>query len=310
MTSNYIKKIVQKNRTKKSYKKSYKKIVQKTIVKNNRKKQSYKKIVQKNRTIRKKNKLIGGGYFPYIFSKGIKKEKKIIIVNIGEEYDPTKDAEQLYMIAEGGYKEKKPIIFNDGNYFGEGDDDDEKRSGKGVMEYDNEDVYIGYWKDDMRSGMGILEYKVPEVNETSNQITKRDKLGLHKIQPSPIIYIGEFKDDMMNGFGKLKYNNEFTYVGYWKDGKRHGTGLYYNKMIHFIGDWKDDVFVEGEKIIFGTKTHYQDDSSYTDYYIEKIWGKFNGKTDWSELSFNRLDARITKKERTYKLKKELKKELL
>ena len=216
------------------------------------------------------------------------------------------------MIDEGGYKDEEPIKFDDGKYFGEGDDDDNdndgKRSGEGVMEYYDGNVYIGNWKDDMRSGMGILKYKKPE-NQVNDGIDLDDD-DYEITRTSPNIYIGEFENDMMNGFGKLKYNNEFTYVGYWKDGKRHGTGLYYNKMIHYYGDWKDDVFVEGEKIIFGTKTNTDGQFSITDYYIEEIRGKSTNNTNWSELRFSSWDKQFTDKKRTYKLKKELKKELL
>ena len=206
------------------------------------------------------------------------------------------------MIDEGEYKDEDPIKFDDGKYFGDGDDDDDdndgKRSGQGVMEYYNGDVYIGNWKDNMRSGMGILKYKKLE-NQDNNKggIWYDDDIT----KTSPNIYIGEFENDKMNGFGKLKYNNKFTYVGYWKDGKRHGKGLYYYGMNHYYGDWEDDVFVKGEKILFGSNQYSDGRFSITDYSIKNIWVKDSNKK-WENLG---AGASIIDKTRTYKLKKEL-----
>jgi hypothetical protein len=100
------------------------------------------------------------------------------------------------------------------------------------MKYTGEDEYIGNWENNLRNGMGIMKWRFS--NENSNQ-------GRF----NPIIYVGEFEDDDFNGHGKLKYNNGFTYIGKWKDGMRNGYGLIYNNKKHFIGNWKNNTFLNG-----------------------------------------------------------------
>jgi hypothetical protein len=201
-------------------------------------KKSYKRTTKKsNKSKRKrsikKNKLIGGGSGFSSFSNPNGYEPKKYVIEFGKEYNENEDEDitKLYMISENIHEDKEPqLILHDGKYYG--DIKDNERNGEGVMKYTGEDEYIGNWENDLRNGMGIMKWGY--TNDNSNQ-------G----KPNPIIYVGEFEDDASNGHGKLKYDNGFTYIGKWKDGMRNGYGLVYNNKKHFIGNWKNNIFLNG-----------------------------------------------------------------
>ena len=43
-----------------------------------------------------------------------------------------------------------------------------------------------------------------------------------------LFYEGEWKDGKKHGYGLYKYYDGTIYEGEWKDGKKHGEGTYYN----------------------------------------------------------------------------------
>jgi hypothetical protein len=49
-----------------------------------------------------------------------------------------------------------------------------------------------------------------------------------------------FAINIMNGKGEKIYEGGEKYVGYWKDGKRHGKGTMKNQEGTYVGDWKND----------------------------------------------------------------------
>ena len=55
------------------------------------------------------------------------------------------------------------------------------------------------------------------------------------------IYEGEYKNDEQCGYGRqIKWDKSF-YIGYWKDGKRHGQGTETNKFgKEYTGIWEND----------------------------------------------------------------------
>jgi hypothetical protein len=221
------------------------------------------KIKQIKRTIRKKNKLIGSGFLDSFNSK-----KKKYTIKFGEDYNENNDEDitELYMIGDNIDENNPHLTLPDGKYYG--DIEDNKRNGQGVMKYRDGDEYTGHWKDDKRNGMGIMKWTY--IGDNSNHGN-----------PIPIIYVGEFKDDNFNGHGKLKYNNGFTYIGEWKNGMKNGYGLAYDKKQHFIGDWNNDIFLNG--IIYNRIGGWMGDPNQ--YYIDadKV---INGEFIKSPFDFN------------------------
>ena len=62
-------------------------------------------------------------------------------------------------------------------------------------------------------------------------------------------YVGEFKNGKRHGEGRYDYGDKETldyidkiYVGGWKDDKRHGLGVYSWPSVRekYVGEWKDD----------------------------------------------------------------------
>ena len=56
-------------------------------------------------------------------------------------------------------------------------------------------------------------------------------------------YDGDFVNGIYHGFGTFKWEDNASYQGIWKDGKRHGAGIYTSgDGLHiYDGDWQNDV---------------------------------------------------------------------
>ena len=83
-------------------------------------------------------------------------------------------------------------------------------------------------------------------------------------------YVGEFKEGKRHGNGTYIYINGDKYVGEFKDNKRHGHGTYHHTSGNkYVGEYKD-----GKKHGQGTVTFANGD---------KFVGTFrNGKVRWSQ----------------------------
>ncbi|XP_076177105.1 uncharacterized protein LOC143151642 [Ptiloglossa arizonensis] len=126
---------------------------------------------------------------------------------------------------------------NNGSY--DGDWVLEKMWGIGLRIYPSGTRYVGQWKNGLRHGIGTVVWTNGNV------------------------YRGEWKCGAMNGYGSYVwegfFNKTFTwpqeasYVGYWRNGMRHGKGqLKLNSVggAEYSGNWKDDK-KHGHGIIIG-----------------------------------------------------------
>ena len=122
---------------------------------------------------------------------------------------------------------KKEIIkkeYEEGNY--EGEINDGKREGKGIMIYKNGDKYEGNFKNDKIEGKGIYYFN------SGNR------------------YEGESKNGIKEGKGIMYFANGNKYEGDWKNDKRKGKGIfYYNNGDRYEGDFIDNKF-DGNGIYF------------------------------------------------------------
>lgn len=107
----------------------------------------------------------------------------------------------------------------------EGTLQENKRDGRGTMNYANGDVYVGSWLEDKRSGRGIMNYANGNVYEGLWQADKFQGLGKfthhsrgHK-EGFDWKFFGEFKDDFPD-CGTLTYNENNTcnqtYADKWR----------------------------------------------------------------------------------------------
>ena len=88
--------------------------------------------------------------------------------------------------------------------------------GKGIMYWNNGDIYEGDWKNDKREGKGIMFKKNGDI------------------------YEGEWKNGLYEGKGIMYWSDGDKYEGYFKNGLFDGKGIYYyNNGNRYEGDYKN-----------------------------------------------------------------------
>ncbi len=124
---------------------------------------------------------------------------------------------------------------------------DERRSGKGIMLYGNNEYYDGQWANDLKNGYGTYQntsviyqgyfrdgkyHGKGKLQKTNGEIYEgsfEDDLYHGKAEwvcPAKNIkkYIGSFSNGNPEGYGELTYTNADLYIGQFQEGKRHGKG--------------------------------------------------------------------------------------
>ncbi|KAG7399606.1 hypothetical protein PHYBOEH_008394 [Phytophthora boehmeriae] len=133
-----------------------------------------------------------------------------------------------------------------------------KRAGRGHMHYADGSVYAGDWRDDVKCGQGVMTWMTVDESENVTPIERYD---------------GEWENDCQQGFGRhvwlVSLNSIATpvspskisspsgsphdknwYEGEFRDGLRHGNGIfYYANGARFEGEWKTNV-KEGYGLFF------------------------------------------------------------
>ena len=194
------------------------------------------------------------------------------------------------------------IISGHGEYTGDIDEEIIIRSGSGIMNYYNGDVYDGNWNNDKFNGTGRMAYSNGDIYEggwrngiyfgygklntnisnrypkqyvgywknkifagkadiilqnskdeaytstfTGNIITDLDKqiifkTGLLKDEYDENIYFGDLKNNKKDGFGSIIFKDGSKYIGYWKNDKMNGQGIFVDTKKNI----KEGEFIEGE----------------------------------------------------------------
>ena len=98
----------------------------------------------------------------------------------------------------------------------------QKRNGKGTLEYADKSVYTGDFKDDKRTGKGKIIFQDGSW------------------------YEGDWINDNMTGKGTYVWDDKRKYVGEWRDSHMHGEGVY---------TWPDGKKFVG-KYVYGNKEGY------------------------------------------------------
>jgi hypothetical protein len=117
---------------------------------------------------------------------------------------------------------KGELLYKDFDYYFpkryDGEWQDDKIQGRGVMEYNDRSVYSGSWKNGIRDGEGELKYNNGDT------------------------YIGCWEKDMRVGQGLIIFKNKNEYEGVWKSDKfSDGTYTNNSKNWSFRGTF-DDVY--------------------------------------------------------------------
>ena len=153
---------------------------------------------------------------------------------------------------------------------------------KDNFEGNNENYYIGEWKNGLRNGKGKLyynngnlQYEGDFVNDkfegNGKYISKngkyyigewknglKDGKGKFYYQNKNLIYEGDWVKDKPEGYGKRMLKNGKYYIGEWKNGLRNGKGKFYynNGNLKYEGDWINDKCEGNGKVIFENGNYY------------------------------------------------------
>lgn len=138
----------------------------------------------------------------------------------------------------------------------------EKKNGKGILEYIGGVSINGMWKDGkLLKGKMVDTY----IDET---------------------YVGSFKDNLKHGFGKEKGfgdNNAYLYTGNFKDNYRQGLGKihYYNLGIYCIGNfYKGEI--NGFAYIEDNKSTLNKTIFYIGYFKAHKKNGFGFRLSWKD----------------------------
>ena len=119
---------------------------------------------------------------------------------------------------------------------------DNQRHGKGIMKYNNGDIYDGHWKKDKkRHGKGILKYDNGDIYDGYWKDNVRDGKGIMKLKNGDI-YDGDWEKDKQNGKGIMKFKDGFIYNGDWENNNKHDTYTQYfksDKIVTFPNELPD-----------------------------------------------------------------------
>jgi len=126
-------------------------------------------------------------------------------------------------LAERGLKSQRNIFQNGDYYAGQVDVVSGQRKGSGRLREENQDLYVGDWKEDMKHGLG----------------STYTRCGPHKGSR----YEGGFARDEMSGHGTYRNNTGAVYQGQYKEGCKEGWGsLAFPEGDLYEGEWKSDKF--------------------------------------------------------------------
>lgn len=131
----------------------------------------------------------------------------------------------------------KEILY--GVYEYEGNFNQGRKSGQGIMRMAGKGCYQGQFKDNLFHGEGKFAWENGRKFEgtwVSNKMHGKGKTTW----PDGRKYLGKYANNNKDGFGHFWWADGREYYGYWKNGKQHGRGVYID--INFIkheAEWEN-----------------------------------------------------------------------
>lgn len=119
-------------------------------------------------------------------------------------------------------------LWNNGQEHYIGTYDNGKRNGKGMLKLVGEKVYHGEFRDDYFHGQGKLLFFKEQI-KYKGEFRKGEMSGrgvMVWLQEGGTVYDGEMVRGIRDGFGVYTDSKNNKYVGYWKDDKKHGDGMF------------------------------------------------------------------------------------
>ena len=128
--------------------------------------------------------------------------------------------------------------------------DNIKYNGYGKKIYENDEYYIGEFKNGLRDGKGIFYYNNEKLMFFGDFNGDKFEGTGHFMYQKYNYYIGEWKDNLRYGKGILNYKSGAKYQGDWVDDKANGYGkITYQNGEYYIGEMKNDL-KQGKGILY------------------------------------------------------------
>ena len=196
--------------------------------------------------------------------------------NFGDFIYPIIEDDKIYIKKKLYYFLGFGKIKYDGEFF------NDKFDGVGKYYYENDEYYIGQFKNGLKNGKGIeyypngnIKYDGEFVDDKyegngkyiyKNGESYRGKFkngflhgkGVYYYENGKICYEGDFINDKYEGNGRYNYTNGEYYIGQWKNDKKNGRGKYYykNGNLCYEGDFIDDNFEGNGKYYYENGEYY------------------------------------------------------
>ncbi len=133
------------------------------------------------------------------------------------------------------------------------------KDGVGTMNFGNNEIYTGDFKDSKRSGKGIMTYSSGKKYDGLWIEDKKDGYGVERYKDGGI-YTGEWKNNVAEGKGTMTYPSGSKYEGDWKNDKKDGSGVYhYASGVVYEGEWKNDQFYGKGTMTYPSGSKYEGD---------------------------------------------------
>lgn len=134
---------------------------------------------------------------------------------------------------------------------------EDKRSGQGVLIWEDGKKYDGKWKEDQINGKGAMTYQNGGKYDGEWEAGRWHGKGAYIFSSGQQKYIGEFKNGNYDGKGVMTYPDGDKYDGEWKHDKKNGKGVYtFPSGQKYEGDFKDGKY-DGKGVLT-----YPDGSKY------------------------------------------------
>jgi len=149
----------------------------------------------------------------------------------------------------GNVVNKSPNIlrenYNDGAWY-EGEFKNGKYHGQGTFCWTNGTKYVGLFADGMCHGEGILYYNdgtsEKVIYDNGNVVNKSPNIRRENYNDGSW-YEGEFKNGTRHGYGIYRWPDGGVYEGEFLNGNRHGHGIHkYANGNSYDGQYKDGLF--------------------------------------------------------------------
>ena len=148
------------------------------------------------------------------------------------------------------------LTMVDGMYYsGEWNDGKMHGSGRMVFECDEEGIPVSYYegkfRNNMREGTGTRLYRSGNLYDGEWLCNLPHGKGRMEWRARTEVYTGNWCEGVQNGYGEMlwetdlvnsaQFPNKNRYIGEWRGGRRHGTGImYYATGAVYSGSWTAD----------------------------------------------------------------------